>query len=109
MVVAIALWSDSCAGLADTPDEPSVLLATGDFNRDGIADMVEARLPDGQNSGQHFLTVLLGRADGTFASLASHIPIGIDPRGLVVGDFNGDGNPDVIVGDADGSLLEFLG
>lgn len=107
--VNTGLSSDRSAGFADIPNEPSVLLATGDFNRDGIPDMVEARLPDGQSSGQHFLSVLLGRADGTFTSLASHNPIGSDPRALVVGDFNGDGNPDVIVGDADGSLLEFLG
>jgi hypothetical protein len=36
--------------------------------------------------------------------MASH-----DPRAIVLGDFNGDGNPDLIVGDGDGSLMEFLG
>ena len=35
--------------------------------------------------------------------------VGGDPRALVVGDFNGDGNPDVIVGDGNGALSEFLG
>ena len=34
---------------------------------------------------------------------------GHDPRAIVLGDFNGDGNPDLIVGDGDGSLIEFLG
>lgn len=90
-------------------DEPPALIATGDFNRDGIADMVEVTLPDGKNSSQHFLTILLGQADGTFRSLASQSLIGRDPRALVVGDFNKDGNPDVILGDGDGTLVEFLG
>jgi hypothetical protein len=94
---------------ADIPDEPSAVIATGDFNRDGIADMVKATLPDGKDSGQHFLTVQLGKDDGTFMGVSSHNLIGENPRALVVGDFNGDGNFDVIVGDRDGSLLEFLG
>ena len=97
------------SGPADTPGEPSVVIATGDFNHDGIADIVEAILPAGKDPSQHSLTVLLGQPDGTFISVPSHNLIGSDPRALVVGDFNGDGNPDVIVGDADGTLLEFLG
>jgi hypothetical protein len=102
---------ESSAGWAspDFPDEPTVLIATGDFNRDGIADMVEATSPDGRDSNPHFLTVLLGHADGTFKSVASHNLIGGNPRALIVGDFNGDGNLDVIVGDDDGALVEFLG
>ena len=52
---------DNIAGWADVPEEPSVVIATGDFNRDGIADIVKATLPDGKDSGQYFLTVQLGR------------------------------------------------
>jgi FG-GAP-like repeat len=98
----------SSAGEADVPDEPGNLVAAGDFNRDGIADIV-ATLPDSEDSGQHLLTVRLGQPDGTFRSVDSHTVIGKDPRALVVGDFNGDGNPDVIVGDEDGVIREFLG
>ena len=101
--------TSNVAGWADIPEEPSFVIATGDFNRDGIADVVETTLPDGKGSGQHLLTVQLGKDDGTFTTVASHNVIGADPRALVVGDFNGDGNLDVIVGDGDGSLLEFLG
>ena len=97
------------ASSADIPDEPSTVVATGDFNGDGIADVVEASLPEGQDSGPRSLTVWLGKADGAFTPASSRNPIGLDPRALVVGDFNGDGNPDVIVGDGDGALLEFLG
>lgn len=94
---------------ADSGDESLPIIATGDFNRDGIADLVEATSPDGDASSRHFLTVLLGRADGTFSSAVSQRLIDSDPRALVVGDFNGDGNLDVIVGGGDGSMSEFLG
>lgn len=104
-----ALLSASSAETADIPDEPPQAIATADFNRDGIADLVETTSSNGRNSSSHFLTVRLGKSDGSFVTLPSQNVIGSDPRALVVGDFNGDGNPDVIVGDADGTLLEFLG
>jgi hypothetical protein len=94
---------------ADVPEQSSLLLAVGDFNGDGIADMAEVTAPDGKDSGPASLIVLLGRGDGTFRRTPSSNLIGKDPRALVVGDFNGDGNPDVIVGDGDGTLLEFFG
>ncbi|MFP5226948.1 MAG: FG-GAP repeat domain-containing protein [Acidobacteriota bacterium] len=92
----------------DLPDTPSIM-AVGDFNGDGIADVVEARALDGNPSGPHTLTVLLGRPDGRFLTEDSLNLIGSDPRALVVGDFNRDGNLDVIAGDGNGSLLEFQG
>lgn len=95
------------AGSTDTPDESPLVVATGDFNRDGIPDIVEASSSD--DSGTHSLTVLLGQRDGTFRTAGSPIPIAADPRALVVGDFNGDGNPDVILGESNGTLRQFLG
>lgn len=92
----------------DALDEPSPVIGSGDFNRDGIADVVETTQLPGQG-GEHFLSILFGRADGTFTRVALHDPAGTDPRALVVGDFNGDGNADVIVGDANGEVAEFLG
>lgn len=109
ILVRTGLSMENIAGGADIPEEPSAVIATGDFNRDGIADIVKATGGDGQDSGQHFLTVQLGQTDGTFVSVASHNLIGKDSRALVVGDFNGDGDLDVIVGDGGGALLEFRG
>ena len=102
------LANDGIADRADIPDEPSTVLAAGDLNRDGIADLVEATV-DSNDSNQYVLAVLLGQADGKFKSPVSKYLIGRNPRASVVGDFNGDGNPDVLVGDDDGTLLEFLG
>ena len=100
---------ETSAATADFPDEPSAVIATADFNHDGIADLVVATSPGGKDSGRHFLTVMLGKRNGTFARVASRNVIGSGARALVVGDFNSDGNPDVIVGDGDGRVLEFLG
>jgi len=77
------------------------LVATGDFNRDGIADIISA--------GPHVLSILLGKKDGTFQLAGSHRLNGEEPRALVVRDFNGDGNLDVIVGDEGGAIAEFAG
>lgn len=105
----LSIESDAAWLSSDDAEEPRELIATGDFNRDGIPDMVESTPSQGDEPGQHFLSVLLGQADGTFKSVDSHNLIGGNPRGLVIGDFNRDGNPDVLVGDGNGAVMEFLG
>ena len=94
---------------ADDDSEASSGLAVGDFNGDGVPDIVETTPADREHPGVYSLTVLLGKTDGSFVRVASRNLIGSDPRALAVGDFNGDGNLDVIVGDGDGALVEFLG
>ena len=118
MVPAVSAYAGPANGLrlkgidavfsADVPDAPSAI-AVGDFNGDGVADVVETTPSDDDHSHRCSLVVLLGRADGTFQRVVSRDLVGSDPRALVVGDFNGDGKLDVIVGDGDGTLLEFLG
>jgi hypothetical protein len=105
LIAAAILAAVPKFAFAEENDSPS-LVATGDFNHDGIADIIEATAPE---TGPHLLSVRLGRGDGTFTPGSSQQLVGSNPRALVVGDFNRDGNLDVIVGDADGALLEFLG
>src|SRR5437879_9667242 len=75
-------------------------VAVGDFNGDGKSDFAVA------NRGQTDITtfaftngsisVLLGKGDGTFQA-AVHYGAGADPQSIAVGDFNGDGRPDLAV------------
>ena len=73
-------------------------VAVGDFNMDGIPDLVVANWQD------HTLSVLLGNGDGTFKPQIT-FPVGDGPLAspvsgflyLAVGDLNHDGIPDVVV------------
>lgn len=93
----------------DAPGAASPLIAVGDFNRDGIVDIAEAASPEGNPSGPGILTVSLGQTDGSFKPMVSQRALGHAPRSIAAGDFNGDGIPDLIVGDDDGALMLFLG
>jgi hypothetical protein len=113
--VAVSGAASGAAGAAgaasddDDDDAAPPLMVMADFNRDGIADIAEITVPAGEHSGPGVLTVSLGQADGTFKETATSAALGRAPRSIVAGDFNRDGNSDVIVGDDDGSLKLFLG
>jgi hypothetical protein len=93
----------------DDPDEVSPLIVTGDFNRDGIADIARITLhPEDTSEPDHF-TVLLGQANGTFRAMPSKFVPGRTPRAMIAADFNNDGILDLIVGDEDGTLTLSLG
>ena len=72
------------------------VLATGDFNGDGLADVVSGNL-DGS------ISVLLGRLDGRLSDQilapATNLLANSSLRAVAVGDFNNDGRVDVAVGD----------
>jgi len=65
-----------------------ISVAVGDFNNDGILDMVTANLSDN-------VSVLLGTGTGTFG-VATNFDVGDAPVSVAVGDFNNDGILDMV-------------
>ena len=83
-----------------------VSLAVGDFNGDGKLDLAVANItPD--NTYHFFVSILLGNGDGTFAN-AVYYPVDAGPYSVVVGDFNGDGKPDLAVANAYSNNVSIL-
>ena len=65
-------------------------IAVGDFNNDGIPDMVLT------NSSDSTISVFPGNGDGTFADSVNY-KVGSSPMYVAIGDFNGDGISDLAV------------
>jgi tetratricopeptide (TPR) repeat protein len=83
-------------------------VAVGDLNGDGISDLAVSCL-------QGSVNVLLGNGDGTFQAAQTY-PVGscfIDNpiparNSVVIGDFNGDGKPDLAVVNSQGNNVSVL-
>jgi flagellin-like hook-associated protein FlgL len=80
-------------------------VSTGDFNGDGVLDLVTA------DFDYQMASVLIGRGNGTFEAQVSY-SVGINPYSVSTGDFNGDGVLDLVTadsGDSGASVLLGLG
>ncbi|PYJ03502.1 MAG: hypothetical protein DME25_12075, partial [Verrucomicrobia bacterium] len=74
-----------------------LFVGLGDFDRNGPPDLAvaDAALFDDVASD---VAILLSRGNGTFRAAVNY-SAGTSPRAVGVGDFNGDGNPDLAVAD----------
>ncbi len=89
-------------------------VAVGDFNGDGIPDLVTANTYSGYYGST--VSVLLGNGDGSFGTETSY-SVGTNPftgnnvvpDAVAIGDLNGDGKPDIITANTDGSVSVLLG
>ena len=85
--------------VGDSPES----VVVGDFDGDGLPDLATA------NTGDDTVSVLLGQGDGTFGPAGSTpLADSDDPESVAVGDFNGDGQPDLAVGYLEGNVVSVL-
>jgi hypothetical protein len=103
---------DYFAILAAIGGQPSDGVGYGDFNGDGIPDVVFA--PLGNNMAGTPIVIALGQPggsyiDGTTQVMEGEIPAPVQARKIIVADFNGDGRPDVFLDDTGWDAPPFPG
>ena len=81
-------------------------LATGDLNGDGNGDLV---VVNGNFAASSTISVMLGKADGTFQPAVSYPTAGNYTVAAVIDDVNGDGKLDVVAVSADQQISVLLG
>jgi hypothetical protein len=83
--------------VANSPND----LATADFNRDGVPDLIAA-------GAAKTMSVLLGAGDGSFTAAPTPPSVGGGVSGLEIADLNNDGKTDVVVVNAATSNASIL-
>jgi hypothetical protein len=81
-----------------------LFIATGDFNRDGIPDLVVSDMNAGYPELGN-LTVLIGNGDGSFVSNAVSPQTGSIPYSIAIADFDGDGKEDLAIANAGSNTI----
>ncbi len=104
---AWALTSTTFAAHADltvgSTGSAPYAVTTGDLRGIGRSDLIVL------DHGLDKVSVFLSNANGTFASRVDYtLPTGANPTDVVVGDFNGDGKPDIAVADNGTSQVSVL-
>jgi uncharacterized repeat protein (TIGR01451 family) len=109
------LLGDGTGNFTPTAVSPStgsgpVSMAVADFNGDGNLDLA---VPSdcgasGTCTTNGAVTILLGDGTGNFTAGPSMAATGLRPYGIVVGDFNGDGKPDLAIANNDSNTVSVL-
>lgn len=89
-------------------NNPTFIVAH-DFNRDGKQDLVVTNEDQSNGNQKDYVSVLLANGQGGFAAPIAYPLGGISPRGMSVGDFNGDSKPDLAVVNGTHNLSILLG
>ncbi len=80
-------------------------LAVGDFNRDGKLDLAVTDYGNSPRPGN--VSILYGLGNGAFQKAVNHAT-GLYPQSIAVGDFNGDGQPDLAIALFEGDVQILL-
>jgi len=84
-----------------------VSVAVGDFNGDGHPDVATVNAEPGKEMNTT-VSLLLGTGTGSFGTAAKFAAVGHNPVSVGVGDFNGDGFPDLAVANSSDDGLSIL-
>ena len=105
--------TQSMAGVCCANPIP-IVVAVGDFNLDGNLDLFIGANRANNGSPGNFVSdinfgsqLFLGKGDGTFTGPQDYL-VGAGASSLVAGDFNGDGAPDVALGDQGENFVTVL-